>query len=141
MHELLQKCTSNSKSRFELWIQFLRHAQIRRMAEIGVYQGDFARAVLETCATIERYYMLDPWRHLDDWNKPANETNAVFESFKNCVGFVGRLIPVIEVAPGVKHVISLDSGTSLQDRTGEITLIHTYFGHAPNLRMAKKLYP
>jgi hypothetical protein len=25
--------------------------------------------------------MLDPWRHLDDWNKPANQDNSVFESF------------------------------------------------------------
>ena len=25
--------------------------------------------------------MLDPWRHLDDWNKPANQGDAVFERF------------------------------------------------------------
>ncbi|MFZ3341917.1 MAG: class I SAM-dependent methyltransferase [Terriglobales bacterium] len=51
------------------------------MAEIGVYQGDFAAAVLERCECVKNYYMIDPWRHLDDWNKPANQDNSVFDSF------------------------------------------------------------
>mgnify|MGYP000479858618 CR=1 FL=1 len=25
--------------------------------------------------------MLDPWRHLDNWNKPANKNNDMFEKF------------------------------------------------------------
>jgi len=45
------------------------------MVEIGVYQGEFGRTVLATCENIRRYYMLDPWRHLEDWNKPANVDN------------------------------------------------------------------
>jgi len=49
--------------------------------ELGAYQGDFAAVLLERCPSIERYYMLDPWRHLDDWNKPANEADAIFDGF------------------------------------------------------------
>jgi hypothetical protein len=49
------------------------------MAEIGVYSGDFALTVLGRCSTLERYYMIDPWRHLNDWKKPANEDDSVFE--------------------------------------------------------------
>ena len=51
------------------------------MAEIGVYEGDFAAALLQNCPGIAKYYMIDPWRHLDDWNKPANQQDAVFERF------------------------------------------------------------
>jgi len=51
------------------------------MAEVGVYQGDFAAAVLKGCERVTRYYMIDPWRHLDDWNKPANQNDTVFEEF------------------------------------------------------------
>jgi hypothetical protein len=51
------------------------------MAEVGVYRGDFAAKLLERCESIKKYYMIDPWCHLDDWNKPANKSNDVFEQF------------------------------------------------------------
>ena len=51
------------------------------MAEIGVYRGDFAAALLQQCPDISRYYMIDPWKHLDNWNKPANQDDLVFENF------------------------------------------------------------
>ncbi|MGD8519971.1 MAG: class I SAM-dependent methyltransferase [Desulfobacterales bacterium] len=49
------------------------------MAEVGVYKGDFAAKILENCESLVKYYMIDPWRHLDDWNKPANRSNDDFE--------------------------------------------------------------
>lgn len=52
------------------------------MAEIGIYRGDFARVMLERCPSIERYWMVDPWRHLSDWNKPANTDDRSFESIR-----------------------------------------------------------
>lgn len=55
--------------------------KVRRMVEVGVYQGEFAQAVLEACQGVRRYYMLDPWRHLDEWNKPANQSDITFETF------------------------------------------------------------
>jgi hypothetical protein len=51
------------------------------MTEVGVYQGDFAAFVLERCECVTRYYMVDPWRHLDEWNKPANQDDPTFERF------------------------------------------------------------
>ena len=51
------------------------------MVEVGVYQGDFSAALLEHCESITRYYMLDSWRHLPDWNKPFNTDNTSFERF------------------------------------------------------------
>jgi len=51
------------------------------MVELGVYKGNFASRILEECVSIEKYYMLDPWRHLDNWNKPANKNNDIFEQF------------------------------------------------------------
>jgi len=79
--QLMSECSSNSQSRIELWMNFIRRAQIRKMVEVGVYKGDFAAAVLKKCACVDTYYMVDPWRHLDDWNKPANQDNSVFEGF------------------------------------------------------------
>ena len=79
--QLLNHCLSNSRSRPEFWVEFIRFAKVQRMVEVGVYQGDFAASVLERCESVIRYYMVDPWRHLDAWNKPANQSDAVFERF------------------------------------------------------------
>jgi hypothetical protein len=51
------------------------------MAEIGVYRGDFAAGVLQVCECLRTYYMVDPWRHLPDWNKPANQDDVVLGEF------------------------------------------------------------
>ena len=80
-HELLSECMSSSQSRVDFWVEFIRRAQIQRIVEIGVYEGDFASALLQRCESITRYYMLDPWRHLDNWNKPANRDDVRFERF------------------------------------------------------------
>ena len=42
------------------------------MAEIGVWKGEFAETLLARCPSVERYYMVDPWRALGDWNRPLN---------------------------------------------------------------------
>ncbi len=34
------------------------------MVEVGIYSGNFASWLLDKCDSIEKYYMLDPWRHL-----------------------------------------------------------------------------
>lgn len=51
------------------------------MAEVGVYRGDFAAKILAECNSLKKYYMIDPWKHLEDWNKPANKSDEVFEGF------------------------------------------------------------
>jgi hypothetical protein len=81
LERLLANCISNSQSRLEFWVEFVQSSGVQRMAEIGVYRGDFAAFVLQRCAGIARYYMIDPWRHLDGWNKPANHDDSVLRQF------------------------------------------------------------
>jgi Methyltransferase domain len=66
-------------NRLELWTRFAREVDARRVAEIGVYRGRFAARMLADCPAIETYYMVDPWRNLEDWNKPANTSDDEFE--------------------------------------------------------------
>jgi hypothetical protein len=65
----------------QFWIEFIRAAGVQCMAEVGVYRGDFAAAMLQHCENLSRYYMVDPWRHLDDWNKPANHDDSLLKQF------------------------------------------------------------
>lgn len=79
--ELLDDCIMKSESRLDMWGRFIGSSGVRRMAEIGVYRGDFAAGILQRCEHLAAYYMIDPWRHLDDWNKPANHTDELLAQF------------------------------------------------------------
>ncbi len=81
LEPLLKRCISSSHSRSEFWAAFVQAVGAKRVAEVGVYRGDFAAFMLEHCQALTRYYMIDPWRHLDDWNKPANQADSVLEKF------------------------------------------------------------
>jgi predicted O-methyltransferase YrrM len=69
---------SGASSRFELWEQIIKILRAEGVAEIGVWKGAFARHMLARCGTIRRYYMIDPWANLPDWNKPFNVSPAAF---------------------------------------------------------------
>jgi Methyltransferase domain len=66
--------------RFDLWSRVIATRELSTIAEVGVWRGDFAETMFTRCAGISTYYLIDPWRHLDDWNKPANTGNVKFES-------------------------------------------------------------
>jgi hypothetical protein len=66
-------------ARLDLWASFIQTADARQVAEIGVYAGKLSERLLNDCPGIESYYMVDPWRHLDAWNKPANRKDSTFE--------------------------------------------------------------
>lgn len=70
---------SAAASRVEFWAAFVNEQQIKAFAEIGVWRGEFAEQLLRRCPSIERYYMIDPWRHLEQWNKPANVQDGEFD--------------------------------------------------------------
>jgi len=70
-----------SASRMEFWSRFVNETSAATVAEIGVYRGNFAAHLLADCADISTYYMIDPWRHLADWNKPANRADDIFERY------------------------------------------------------------
>ncbi len=78
---LLRQCIAKSQSRLEFWAELILSAGVRRLAEVGVYRGDFAAFVLQRCTGLATYYMIDPWRHLSDWNKPANHDDSVLNQF------------------------------------------------------------
>jgi hypothetical protein len=70
---------STGPRREEVWSQIVEQSQARDFLELGVLRGAFAEHVLRHCRGITRYYMLDPWQHLEDWNKPANVDQTTFE--------------------------------------------------------------
>jgi hypothetical protein len=79
----LDDIIGSAKNRVEFWIRFIRRIEARSVAEVGVFRGHFAESVLEACPSVDRYYMIDPWRHLDDWNKPANVSSPEFERLRD----------------------------------------------------------
>jgi predicted O-methyltransferase YrrM len=74
----LEAAVRASDNRSELWCTLLNAIGARHVAEIGVYRGNFAAELLSCCPGVETYYMIDPWRHLEDWNKPANRDDETF---------------------------------------------------------------
>src|SRR5580704_16026714 len=71
-------CSARS-NRQDIWSQIIQQAQAKDFLELGVLRGAFAEHILRHCPSITRYYMLDPWRHLDDWNKPSNNDQPKFD--------------------------------------------------------------
>jgi Methyltransferase domain len=68
-------------SRLALWTKAITEQQVQTVAEVGVYRGRFAEALLSHCPGISTYYLIDPWRHLENWNKPSNKDDATFDEY------------------------------------------------------------
>ncbi len=58
---------------------FINEHRLYHVAEIGVWKGEFAAAILEHCPSIQSYILVDPWRHQARWNKPFNVDDETFE--------------------------------------------------------------
>ena len=71
----------NGASRYDLWERLIAVTETKTMIELGVYRGIFAEQTLRRCSGLARYYMLDPWRRLDEWNKPANVSQLLFDAY------------------------------------------------------------
>lgn len=69
-------------SREDMWIQILRFLKLKDFCEVGVWKGEFAERLLTSLKEIETYTLIDPWKHLDSWNKPANVNNDEFEEIR-----------------------------------------------------------
>lgn len=79
-------------TREALLTRILTEAGVRRMAEIGVWQGALSAHLLSACPGIESYAMLDPWRPLPDWRKPLAKTpdfEAVYRRAMAATDFAG----------------------------------------------------
>jgi hypothetical protein len=81
MQEAIRKINDRSNDRFTFCIELINEFSLKNIAELGVYRGDFAKELLEKSTSIEEYTMIDPWRNLSKWNKPANKDNNTFEEF------------------------------------------------------------
>lgn len=69
---------SDKPTREAMWSQFIRDNDVKDVAEVGVWKGEFAMSLLLECPSIRSYLMVDSWRHLEGWNKPFNLTDAEF---------------------------------------------------------------
>jgi len=76
----LRQLTARAPTRFGLWKNILGSARSRTAAELGVWKGNFAKKILAGCASIELYYMVDPWARLAEWNRAKNVQTENFEA-------------------------------------------------------------
>ncbi len=74
-----QLAALSKSDRYALWVDIINQAGVETMLELGVYAGEFSEHILRHCPGVKRYYMLDPWKHLDNWNKPLNVNQAEFD--------------------------------------------------------------
>tara|TARA_B110000196_G_scaffold310508_1_gene313364 strand:- start:97 stop:828 length:732 start_codon:yes stop_codon:yes gene_type:complete len=79
MKNKLIEIIDNSDSRYDLWSNFLSSSKLEVICELGVYKGDFAHMILKKCSFIQKYIMIDPWKNLSNWNKPANHKRDTFD--------------------------------------------------------------
>jgi hypothetical protein len=102
-----------------------------------VWRGEFAERILAKCLGITRYYMLDPWQHLDRWKKPANVDQAMFDEIyldairrtdfaaDRRIVLRGRTVDVIEQIPNESLDIAyIDADHTLKGIS--IDLIRSY---------------
>lgn len=79
LNVLLTETANQAADRLILWETIINALKPETMLELGVWKGDFAAHILNRCPSIKRYYMLDPWRPLPEWNKPLNVESSAFE--------------------------------------------------------------
>lgn len=125
--EIIRGCIARARNRTELWVHFLNEVEARRVAEVGVYKGDLAAALLRQCGLIEAYSMLDPWRNLQDWNKPANVEDDVF------AGYLRETLEKTEFAAG-KRIILRGQTTEIVDKIPDGDLDFAYIDGDHTLR-------
>lgn len=127
--------------RYALWIALInrmsRHRKVT-IAEIGVWEGDFAYEILKNCPNVEKYYLVDPWRHLVDWRKPLNVSD---ERFNRAFDTTMRRLEFAKDRVSVLRGTTLEVVDQIDD--GELDLVyidgdHTAKGIVIDLI---KLYP
>jgi hypothetical protein len=78
LDEFVRYALGVCQNRFLMWETFVAVTKPARMAEIGVWKGEFAARILKACPSLDTYYMIDPWAKLPDWNKPWNVDMETF---------------------------------------------------------------
>lgn len=83
MEKDIKNLVHYTEDRFDFWVNICNHFSFKEILEIGVYKGDFSAKLLRGCESIRKYYMIDPWQNLENWNKPCNVSNEDFEKIHN----------------------------------------------------------
>jgi Methyltransferase domain len=122
-----QLAALSEPERFDLWVEIINRSKASEMLEVGVWRGEFAEHILANCPGITRYFMLDPWRHLDRWKKPANveqvEFDGIYAEAMRRTDFAadrrivlrGRTVDVIEKIPnGSLDIAYIDADHTLK---------------------------
>ena len=78
----IERASATTTDRSSLWREIASGLGAEIVAEIGVWKGEFAEDLLRSRPAIHTYYMVDPWRHLSDWNKPYNVADDRFEDVR-----------------------------------------------------------
>ena len=128
---------ADAEDRFTLWAAVLRERAPRTMAEVGVYRGAFAARILEAVPSIERYLLIDPWRHLPLWNKPYNadttDLDAAMAETLDRVAFAGDRVQVLrgttaevvdQIDDASLDAVYVDGDHTLRGITLDLTLMH-----------------
>lgn len=76
---LQPKCLARASDRLAYWAEFLIKNDCKSMAEVGVWEAEFAEYMLRHCQQLDQYIMIDPWQHLENWKKPFNVDSSKFE--------------------------------------------------------------
>lgn len=126
LDEMISIATAAS-DRIQIVEAIIKRYGHRRVCEIGVWKGEFSRKILDGCPCVESYYMIDPWKKLEEWNKPFNVKDSAFEDvydeamrnidgwLDRCVVLRGRTTDVIEnIEDGSLDLIYIDGDHTLR---------------------------
>ena len=77
--EQILKINNSSKNRIDLIKNIIRLSNIKTFCEIGVYEANLSIELLKELS-FENFYLIDPWRNLEKWNKPFNHEEKLFKN-------------------------------------------------------------
>lgn len=76
--DILRGLLAGADSRQEVLDRLFDHHRPAHVLEVGVWKGAFSAFALAK-PYVRRFYMLDPWRQLPEWNKPFNKPASQFD--------------------------------------------------------------
>jgi hypothetical protein len=77
--DILLSLVPKHSGRLRFWTSFVQAVNAKTCAEVGVWKGRFAEALLVDCPSVDRFYLIDAWRHLPHWSKPLNVADETFD--------------------------------------------------------------